>query len=685
MELFAGLASLAGLSLFFASVFRRPSALMPLVSAATAMLWFFVAGCFNLLVPAGWAWYALCAAALVFALLREKKNIISMFSPGFVFFMAGSTIFILLFFITRPMLTQWDEFTFWGTAAKTVTQSNQLYTMAQSNLIARSYPPGLIVFNYMMQFFGPWAEYKLMAAFAVFQLAALAAPSALWAQNKAGAFVFMGSMFALPFFFEVTGEASWSFLSCMADAPMAAMFAGAICLYYAGGEQKNASLLAPFFIVVAALTSIKDMGLALALIAVFVVAADMLFIAKENAGLYKLRRWPAALLTFATGAAAAAASYLLWAYHLGEVAKINRFDLGNNQQSFGMVQAVTQGLKALFGIQKDEYFWLTFRRMAAALIDFSRPVSLIGPGVVVLVLILAISAGAWLLSATRRSRGRVVVFSIFMAFCFAAFYIFNVFTYTYIFKGHESEILKDYHRYIYPFWMGWLMGAIVLLADAAANSKTLRLRAQGARAACLCLSTALIMMVFLRGNLEANFLLVSPSRYGFRLSVQQTVRDALQQGMKPEDKVYTISQGDNTTRFYMLGYEMPAKQQLLLAGKKTVEYKNDKGKLKKRREFVQNTAASFVSPEDNTGYYEFAVAVTPEDFVKFLKQQGSTHLLLDWPDEYIQEEFGFMFADKMAGWEFNRERGITPGHRYYRIKWVDDNNLLFMPEQEGGK
>jgi hypothetical protein len=44
MGLFAGLASLAALSLFFAQVLRRSSALMPLLSVAVAKLYFTLAG-----------------------------------------------------------------------------------------------------------------------------------------------------------------------------------------------------------------------------------------------------------------------------------------------------------------------------------------------------------------------------------------------------------------------------------------------------------------------------------------------------------------------------------------------------------------------------------------------------------------------------------------------------------------
>ncbi|MDQ9761409.1 hypothetical protein RFZ45_21540, partial [Acinetobacter baumannii] len=52
----------------------------------------------------------------------------------------------------QPMPTQWDEFSFWATAAKVVKNNDALYTMvAQTNLEARSYPAALPVLSYLFQ------------------------------------------------------------------------------------------------------------------------------------------------------------------------------------------------------------------------------------------------------------------------------------------------------------------------------------------------------------------------------------------------------------------------------------------------------------------------------------------------------------------------------------------------------
>ena len=157
---------------------------MPLVAVALAMLWFTVFGCAGVLVLGGWLWYALCAAALVFVVLKEKAALLDRLTPGFLFFLAGGVLFVTVFACTRPLFTEWDDFTFWGTAAKAVFEHGEMYTTADSNLLHRSYPPALIMLSYMGQFFGQtFAEYKMMASYSFVYLAAFSAASAFWGKK----------------------------------------------------------------------------------------------------------------------------------------------------------------------------------------------------------------------------------------------------------------------------------------------------------------------------------------------------------------------------------------------------------------------------------------------------------------------------------------------------------------------
>lgn len=687
MALFAGLASIAGLSLFLARFLRRSSALMPIVSVSASILFFTAMGCAGLwlgsgsfLKVAGWAWYAICLAALVYVIAAEKQNILSLFTPGFWLFLAGSAAFIVLFLITKPQFTQWDEFSFWGTAAKVTHNSGQLYTTARSSLIARTYPPGLIVFCYMFQFFGSFAEYGFMAALAVLYMSAFSAACAVFRKNKTASIIFMFCMVLLPVLFESpvpAGNLSSSYLFCMADVPMGVFFGGALCYHFAVREY-GARTFIPFGLILAALVCFKDMGFAFALIALFVAFIDLAFCERKTIAFFRLRRWGA---WFAAGAVClllVLGAYGLWALHLKQAAGIDRFDLGNESQSLGMAAMLTEGVKQLFGIGRTEKYVMVSQNMRTAF--FKTPVMLFGSGARVLLLILVISVLAWVMAASRRQRRRVLVFTLAMAFCFLAFYVFNIFTYTFIIKGEEAEILKDYHRYISPFWLSWLMSALAVMWLSATNQKATYYRLRISRAVCMLVCIGLIGGTLWRGNSAANVLNVSPSLYSEREDVRITAKAAEEQGMRPEDNVYIISQWDDAHRFYMLGYELSAVRVPVFAGTKY----DKNGEIvtgEAGQPIYAGLAASTLGPPNKESYEIFEIGCTPSQFIEYLLQNECTHVLLDKIDGYIIEEFAPLFSDGLQGWQ---DDGFTTGHRYYRLEMEKDGSYMLNAQTEGG-
>lgn len=675
MNVFFGLLSLVALSLFYGWVLRRPAALMPIVAVATAMLWFMAAGCLGLLWPAGIAWYLLCAAGLVVALVRMKKQILSLITPGFVCFVVGAALFILLFGLTKPMLTQWDEFTFWGPAAKVTSQQNLLYTTATSSLIARTYPPGIIAFSYMMQFFGGFTEHGYIAVYAVLYLACFAAGTAVWGKNKSATIAFFAGMVVLPLLFEINsppGQLLRAYLNCMADLPMAVLFGGALCFYFAGGE-KGGRLMLPFGLVLGALTSVKDMGLALALCALFVVALDMLFCERERLAFLRLKKGWAWLAACGFSLLMIAASYGAWALHLKTIS-VDRFNLGSQGSSLGMVDMLFSGIKMLFGTGRTEQFTKVLGLMGEAF--FSRRGFLFGSGAVVLALILLITACAFVLGATRRQRKRVALFTLGMGVCFAAFYIFNIFTYAIIFKPNEAEMLREYERYISPFWVAWLMGSLTLLARAATYHKAsfYRLRLGRAVSALACLG--LVAGVMLRGNWNGNFLNLSPSLYTQRLNVRAVAAAAAAEGEGAGDVIYILSQGDNGMRFYIFGHELAGVREQMFTGIKRDERNQPVLDENGLPVVYSDSASTLVKPgEEHWGAFD--LECSPEDWATFLKARGCTHVLLDVVDEYILTDFAPLFSDELAGWT-ELERGNT----YYRVSWQQDGSLLLLPEGE---
>ncbi|MDL2325024.1 hypothetical protein LJC61_07775 [Ruminococcaceae bacterium OttesenSCG-928-A16] len=686
MEMLFGLFSLAGLALFLGRVFRRSASVMPLVAVSIAMLWFTLFGALGFLAVGGWLWYAACAAALAFCVATEKAALLKRLTPGFLFFVAGSVLFITLFFATKPMLTQWDEFTFWGAAGKVVTNTGQLYTTAQSNLIARYAPPGLLVFSYMLQFFGKsFAEHQFMAAFAMVYLAGFAAATALWDKTRAGATVIFAAFFALPFLFDGsgTGVVSYSYLSCMADTALAAFFGGALCLYFVL-DKKDAKQLLLFGIALAALTNIKDVGLALACIAWLVALLDTMFCEYKTVAFFALRRWKAALAHAVVGLVFIMGSYAGWAAHILAATKINRANVGSGGGGMSQLTMMLTGIKALLRIQPDAVFDDRATKMVQGFFGNYQGQSsanfrlwVFGPAVRMLLVILAVLFLAWLFSSRPQKR-RVLVFTLAMLAGFVMFSIFLTFTYTYIFKGGEAETLKDYARYSMPYWFGWFMAALVLLGTAATQkAKQLHWRPVFAKAGVLLVAVCVLGSVLARGNWQANFLRVSPALFGKRLDVQSVVKIAEQEGMQPGDIVYLISQEDDASRFYMFSYELEKTTLATLYRAPTPgdEWQTN-GKLP-----LGTTAASLVPPGSVGGYAE-AAECTPNDLLAYLQARGCTHILLDRADGYIKEFFGPLFSDGLAGW--NEDGQYQSGPRYYQIVW-QGKTASFVPAQKGAK
>lgn len=673
MDMLLGLVSLAGLSLFLAERFKRSASGMPLVAVAAAMLWFTLFGVLGALRLGGWLWYLGCFAALGWVVRRQRGAIVRLFTPGFVLFLALGAAFIGLFFATQPLLTQWDEFTVWGTAAKVVSTTGQLYTVAPSNLLARYQPPGLAMFSYMMQFFGSFAEYKYIAALALVYLAAFAAATTLWDKTRAGAVVAMGGLVLLPLLFEGggAGVSSFAYLTGMADTALAALFGGALCLYFST-PQKDARLAALTGLVLAALTNLKDMGFAFACLAWLVITADLLFCRFKTLSFGGLKKAPGLAASAGLSLACVAAAYGGWALYLGRALKVDRGNVGSGGETMGQLEMLTKGVLAFLRIQPNEVFDDRFAKMAAAFLGthpewgLNGRVWLLGTGVRLLALIAGILLCAWLLSPAGRRRP-VAVFALSTGAGFAAYWLFITITYTYVFQEIEGVVLTAYGRYLFPFWFAWLMASMVLLAgaalpaapagQAAAPEKKQKrwalagqwrqMAAQGL-SALLCL--ALLAAVALRGNWSSNFMGQSPSLYAQRRDVQAVLATARQQGMQPEDVVYIISQGDDAGRFYMFSYEMPQALLPMYGGRA-----NPGGQ----------TANSLVEPGNQNPAYRFWVECTPEELLAYLASKGCTHLLLDVTDGYIVQTFGYLFSDGLAGW--GEDGGYSGGWRYYEI------------------
>ncbi|MDD3428628.1 MAG: hypothetical protein PHG02_01315, partial [Oscillospiraceae bacterium] len=461
------LAALCCYCLFFTKIFGVNSARTPFLVLCGTIFWLSLWGCFNLLL-AGTAFYFLGAAvAAGYVLYTAKKTppalgakaSPSFISPGMLFFLAFSIFITLLLALQNPLFTEWDEFSFWGTAAKVVKQQNTLYSIIPSGLTNRSYPPGLIVLTYLFEFFAPaFTEWIMFAAydilfFAVFAAAVSCFKNARWQT----AFLAFAALCATPFFFDVVNREATlirTYMIAYADMPCAILFGGALALYFSTQKPNHRTVLG-VALAFAVLALVKDIALALALIAMVIILADMLFFHLKEITFLRLKGIWAWVCSAVVMLLAPVLTYLGWGRHLAFYQGVSNLETGgsNNMSLFGMV---IQGVKEILGFDRTPRLQAVLNSMIDAF--FTRKVCMIGTGVTVVVLILCIVLAAALLSQNRRYRIRCFWFGLTGTCGFGAYYLFHTITYTYVLKGEEGLQLASYNRYIYTYYLGWLIG-----------------------------------------------------------------------------------------------------------------------------------------------------------------------------------------------------------------------------------
>jgi hypothetical protein len=197
------------LSVFFAccradgaavSLSENSAAAVPLCTVCGVILVLFAAGCANVLRAGAGAVLAaglaaamwLCAKGL--RLRRERGSAFlaalrSCVCPAWLVAFGGSAVLAVFLSVRQPLFRQWDEFSFWGTAAKAVWQSDALYTLAvQTNLEARTYPPALPLLSYAFSFLTQsFASWLLYAAYGVLTFSVFGAVVGLAGRRSAPA------------------------------------------------------------------------------------------------------------------------------------------------------------------------------------------------------------------------------------------------------------------------------------------------------------------------------------------------------------------------------------------------------------------------------------------------------------------------------------------------------------------
>ena len=626
MELFysyLSLAALAGFAVLMARRTKLPAPLAPFAALCATMVWFSAAGMLGVLAAAGWLYFVLAAAAWVLAFRPGAKQPASALkAPGFAAFFVLSAALLAFFAWRQPMFSTWDEFSFWGTAAKIVKTSGGLYVNADIGWAwVGTHRPALVVLGWFFQFFGEYAEWRVLAAYDILLLSIFAALTAGCEKGKPRQWVpALGFGFLLPFVITLYGSVTRPtdlYASALSDIPLGLTFGGALAVYYI--NEKKA--LWPSALVLAALCLEKDTGFALALVAAGLIAADGAFaLLMEKA---PLRRWARPAAGWAGLFVTCGLSFLSWQKYLSVASVADTSNVGGTEE-MGMAEMVITGVKELLGIGRTEKFTTIMGGLVRAL--FTSKTTMVGPFAVVVALAAAMAVGAVILTKDKALRRQAGLFAVLGTAGFAAYFFFIGLTYVYVFRDEVSDGLVGFERYMYPYLLGWLLASAALVLRAMGSERIQGLLQTG----FAVMTLALAALVWLRLPFSLTVFGGGDAAYAERWATRDEAAQV--QAAVPEDAhIFFVSQGDDGSRWFLYSYELYPWY---------LDYSGNDG---------QGGGGTFALPgalEEDTLYYH---PYTAGELLECIRDRGCDYVFVERSDDLFADGYAALFSDGLAG------------------------------------
>ena len=635
------------LSFSIYGLFRLNACVTPLVSISCLVCAVTVFAYANMLFLGVILCFIAVLLIFIFTLYKNKNRLSQLadgfFTPGVLFFIVFSLALFVLFSIKRPILNEWDEFSFWGISQKLVKSHEALYTFYPSSMIGKTTPPALAVLVYIFQSFSAgYTEWKAFFAYDVLFFACFSAFSAKFGRKQwHSAFMLYLFGFLTPFIFEIYTKIIYlqpTYITTYADIPLGVVFAGVLAVYFFSCDNNSRDIL-PLLPIVAMLTLIKDMGFALSCIVVFIVFFD-LCIGKNAFVFLKLKGFLAKISATFSIFACTIAAFLSWALHMKYTMGTNRFELGG-ENNVGMVQMLLLGVKEIFSPQKSQKFIDMSLEMKNAF--FHREISMFGSGVIVVGIIFAIFIFSMLICRDKAQKKRTLTMLITSTIGFIGYYIFHLFLYVYIFKSNAYG-LPSYTRYIYPYYMGWLTLAVISLCLCLGYDRT--------KGWCKAVLFGFVLLSFWRfsqlTNYENLFISYNDTNFYVRKSVSAKY-DVVESSVGKDDVVYCYSADDaDGQRWFIYTYELAP----------------------------NIVVRDFPFAKEQGVSQEQAGRMWAEQFVDFLRKNNVTHLLLDYSGGYLSDVLSDSFPhdpDDIG----NNAVG------YYKIDYSGSNGITFNLVKRG--
>ena len=530
----------------FAAAFwrRRYEELLPVTCAAIVFTLFVFGMLGNLALGAvgvcvlATALYA--ASAIRVLIKREGRAFIQrVFTPAFFAFV-GAYVF-LIYCNKGKLAAYWDEFTHWMDILKVMVCLDDFGTNPLADSMFQSYPPGMVLFQYMLQKLNLWTSGALMSewrAYLAYQVFALSFVFPFlkrleWKKPfTAVAVLIMICLSPLVFFPDY-------YFTIYIDPFLGIVFGAGLATVFFYQEEKTLSTVHAAGICLV-LVLAKDAGLFLALMIALSFMLVMWFGGKERWRDGWKRKGLVSVAIFG----AAVIPHLAWRLHLA---------VRGAQLMFSTPYDVTALFRVLLGLD-DTYLTTVWENFIHALFNRALVLNSFGVGMTYIVACVALatasSALMWFFATKRqelkRTRSMLVPL---VAVESVAYLIGMCFTYQQRFTPAEAINLASFERYLFIQFLGvWTFVVILLLVALQAYE-----RSSGVvTATALCVALAIAPMHRVESCLTREDV-----RYSVEgRSVYTGMSDKINRSVPEDAEICFISQENDGYDYFVLHFDV---------------------------------------------------------------------------------------------------------------------------------
>ncbi len=281
----------------------------------------FIGGVLNLLFLSTFVFYALGILSFCVVLFVDKKELSKAYFKTYftlpsVLSISAILVFWVIYFIQKPLFSYWDEYSFWGSAAKIATQSDMFPMIYEYIYIwNEAITAGSTALVYVMHFFGnTFNDYGHYFAYTVMMIASFGALTE-YLQSKFTAkfltpIIFVFSIL-LPFLqnnHSIDADyysISFAYGTSMPDFLLVTYMIAAVVMYLSSPK------IPYFFVAIFVLSTTKDVGVIFAALSLCIIICFMFFIKqKDKTSMFKK------ITLVILAAIISAVPFLFWHFHV---------------------------------------------------------------------------------------------------------------------------------------------------------------------------------------------------------------------------------------------------------------------------------------------------------------------------------------------------------------------------------